>query len=70
MKLPMQTNTLHIANDYGQIDILLVSKYFDKEFDGQFDIKQEPDAFTALVIFIKTKHNINIFFIIYLFLFH
>ena len=31
MKLPVQTNMLHIANDYGQIDILLVSKYLDRK---------------------------------------
>ncbi|MCK5677173.1 MAG: hypothetical protein KAH72_01675, partial [Flavobacteriaceae bacterium] len=31
MVLPMQSNILHIANDYGQVDILLVSKYLDRK---------------------------------------
>ena len=29
--LPVQSNLLHIADDYGQIDILLVSKYLDRK---------------------------------------
>jgi hypothetical protein len=30
MRLPMKSKILHIADDYGQIDILLVSKYLDR----------------------------------------
>lgn len=31
LELPMQTNILHIADNYGQIDILLVSKSIDRK---------------------------------------
>ena len=31
VKLPMKSKILHLADDYGQVDILLVSKYLDRK---------------------------------------
>jgi len=42
--MPSKTKTLHLANDYGQIDILLVSKYLDRK----------------ITTFIKNSTNYNI----------
>ena len=50
-KLPMKSSILHIADDYGQIDILLVSKYIDRRItafmDNQTKVSVAKNCYTS-----------------------
>lgn len=55
--LPMQTNILHVANDYGQVDILLVSKYLDRKITTF--IRDSTKYIVAKNCFTNTHRKIN-----------
>ena len=57
MVLPMQSNILHIANDYGQVDILLVSKYLDRKITTF--IKDSTKYIIAKNCFTNTHRKVN-----------
>jgi hypothetical protein len=51
-KLPMNSSILHIADDYGQLDILLISKYIDRKIttfiDDQTKASVAKNCYTGL----------------------